>query len=273
MGAEVYPLASGSLGNALLVRSERDAVLVDMGLTQRRLRASLAAAGVEPQTVAALLVTHTHRDHFSTSAAGWCLREGVPVYSSRENLQALARREPRFAKCVRAGLARPLDGEDLAIGSIRVRAFDLPHDAPGRCVGFRFTVGRGRRRRVATVATDLGHLPTDRLDRFVDSDVLVIESNHDPVMLFESGRPPDLIDRIAGPHGHLSNDDSAEAVAEIVGRSRRGRVKHVLLAHLSRDCNTPRMALEAQAHLVTARTPAVHFAAADQFDPGPFVAL
>ncbi len=273
MAAEVYPLASGSLGNALLVRDDRHAVLIDMGLTQRRLRGALSAAGVEPQDVAALLVTHTHRDHFSASAIGWCLREGVPVYSSRENLEDLARRERRFAGLVRAGLARPLDGRAVTVGSIRVRAFDVPHDSPGRCVGYRLQVGRGRRRRTATVATDLGHLPTASLEHFVDSDVLVIESNHDPVMLFESGRPWDLIDRIAGPNGHLSNEDSAEAVAEVVGRSRRGRVKHVLLAHLSRDCNTPEIALAAQAHLASHHAPAIHFAAAGQFEPGPFVAL
>jgi phosphoribosyl 1,2-cyclic phosphodiesterase len=273
VGAELFPLASGSLGNALLVRTDRAAVLVDMGLTQRRLRAALAAAGHEPDRIRAILLTHTHRDHFSTAAVGWCVRHSVPVYSSRENLEDLVWRLPRASRLVREGLLRPMDGEALAFGDITVESFGVPHDSPGRCTGFRLALGPKRRRRVATVATDLGHVTAGCVRRFVDSHAVVIESNHDPEMLAASGRPWDLIERIAGPEGHLSNGDSAEAIAEIVGRSRRGRVRHVVLAHLSRDCNTPRLALAAQAYLAKRAGGVIRFAAADQFRPGPPAAL
>ncbi len=273
MPSVVCPIASGSLGNALLVRTDRAAVLVDFGTTQKRVKAGLAHAGLGPEDLGAVLLTHTHRDHFSQAAAGFCVRYGVPVHSTNDNFAELTLRVPGFRKLMAVGLARPVNGEPVAVGDLVAEAFDLPHDAPGRCLGFRFTLGSGAWRRVATVATDLGHVPHGGLEWFTGADCLVLESNHDPEMLSRSGRPWDLIDRIAGPHGHLSNAAAAEAVAAVSGRGRPGRLKHVILAHLSRDCNTPRLAIEAQARLASCRAGAVDFSAADQFAPGPVVVL
>ncbi|MGB3088178.1 MAG: hypothetical protein WBC53_10740, partial [Phycisphaerae bacterium] len=147
------------------------------------------------------------------------------------------------------------------------------HDSQGECLGFRLTMGPARRQRVVTLATDLGHVPDACLGWFVDSHVVVLESNHDPEMLAASGRPADLIHRIAGPNGHLSNGDSAEALSKIVGRSRRDRVKDMILAHLSRECNTPEIALETHAYLTSHGAGSVHLSAASQFEPGPMVLL
>jgi len=134
--------------------------------------------------------------------------------------------------------------------------------------------GEGRRRGwSAAIATDLGHMPEGCLEWFVDADVVVLESNHDPEMLRESGRPRDLIERIAGPKGHLSNAATAEAVAEIVGRSHSGRVQQVILAHLSRHCNTPKLALAAQGHLACRHGGAIRIRAATQYAVGPKVVL
>jgi len=272
MAPLIYPLASGSLGNALLVASGRTRLLVDFGIGRRRATAALHAVGVEPETINALLVTHTHGDHFSQAAVGWCLAHSVRVFSTATNLAHLASAMPGFRQLERAGLLEPLDGDAVAIGDAAVEGFPVPHDSPGDCLGFRITLGGRRGRRVVTVATDLGHVPDECFDRFADADAVVLESNHDPVMLARSGRPMDLIRRIAGPNGHLSNGDCSEAVGEIVKRSRRRHVRHVVLAHLSRDCNRPALALEAQAHLAQKAKP-VHLAAASQFEPGPMLAL
>jgi phosphoribosyl 1,2-cyclic phosphodiesterase len=123
------------------------------------------------------------------------------------------------------------------------------------------------------VATDLGHVPEGCLPAFLDADAVVLESNHDPRMLRASGRPPDLIERILGPQGHLSNGDCAEALAQIVARSRPGRVSSVVLAHLSRDCNRPRLALAAQAHMARSHSHPIRFTAASQDNVGPVVEL
>jgi phosphoribosyl 1,2-cyclic phosphodiesterase len=273
MTVRVCPLSSGSLGNALLVASDKARVLVDMGTPQRSLKSGLKHAGVAPEDVTAILLTHTHKDHFSNVAVGFCLAREIRVYSSEENLTYLARHMPGFRKLVDSGLTQPIDGETLQLGDIAVEAFDVPHDAAGRCLGYRLEIGPARARRSVAVATDLGHMPPDCLAWFVDADLVVLESNHDPEMLWASRRPPELIERIAGPEGHLSNRDSAEAAAEIVGRSHPGKVKHLVLAHLSRDCNRPDIALEAHAHLARRHADPVKVVAAEQFNPGPMIEL
>jgi len=271
--AYLYPLASGSLGNALLAGADGTRVLLDAGLGRRRLTAALAEVGLRPRDIDAVFLTHTHGDHFRTSSVGFCLAGRVPVYSAAENIAYLAEAIRGFGKLVRAGLARPIDGEAVTVGQVRAEPFPVPHDAPGVCHGFRLTLGRGRGRRRATVATDLGHLPAGAARHFLDADAVVLESNHDPQMLRTSGRPADLIERIAGPEGHLSNGAAAEALAEVAGRSRPGRVKHVVLAHLSRECNTARLALEAQAFLARRPGDRVRLFAASQHTPGPRVGL
>ena len=272
MAVTVCPLASGSLGNALLVASARGRLLVDFGIGRRRATAALHAAGVEPDSIDALLVTHTHGDHFSQAAVGWCLAHKVRVLSTEANLNRFAETLSGFRRLGAAGLLDVLDGEPVTVGGAVVEAFRVPHDSPGDCVGFRIMVGARRTRRTVAVATDLGHVPKECLGWFVDAHAVILESNHDPVMLARSGRPADLIGRIAGPSGHLSNSDCGEAVGEIIRRSRRGRVRSVILAHLSRECNRPALALEAQAHLAK-HAGAPHVAAAAQFEPGPAVEL
>ena len=271
--AYIYPLASGSLGNALLAGAGGTQVLVDAGIGRRRLTAALAQAGLQSEDVDAVFLTHTHGDHFRASTVGFCLGGNVPVYASAENLAYLAGSMRGFGKLRRAGLARAMDGEAVTVGNVTAEAFPVPHDSPGTCHGFRLTLGRGRRRRRVTVATDLGHLPAAAARHFLDADAVVLESNHDPEMLWASGRPVDLIERIAGPAGHLSNGAAAEALAEVVGRSRPGRVRNVVLAHLSRDCNRPALALEAQAFLARRPGERLRLFTAAQHDPGPRIGL
>jgi len=273
MRAFLCPLASGSLGNALLVGTDRTRILVDLGISRRRLKAGLAAVGADPEGIRAVLLTHTHRDHFGASAAAWCLGRRLPVYSTGDNLVHLAYDLDGFAELAAVGLARPIDGQALHIGDVRVESFPVPHDSAGQCLGFRLTLGRSRPRRAVAVATDLGHVPEGCLPAFLNADAVVLESNHDPALLRESGRPPDLIERIAGPRGHLSNGDCAAALARIVARSRPGRISSVVLAHLSRDCNRPRLALAAQAHLARNHSHPIRLTAASQDDVGPLLGL
>jgi len=273
MTSFVCSLASGSLGNSLVVASAKTRVLVDMGISRRRLKAGLAEVGLALEDVRAVLLTHTHSDHFSASAAAFCRIHKVPVYSTPDNLAHLAYELKGFSDLVAAGLAQPIDSRPLQLGDVTVEAFPVPHDAVGRCLGFRLSLGGPRTRRVVSVATDLGHVPPACLGHFVDAHAVVLESNHDPQMLRASNRPLDLIERILGPDGHLSNEDAAAALAEIVGRSRPGKVSGVILSHLSRDCNRPHLALAAQAHLARNHSHPIRISAATQYEVGPVVGL
>ena len=150
MSAMLCPLASGSLGNALLVASAGARVLVDAGVSQRRLRSGLRAAGVEPDELDAVLLTHTHHDHFSAAAVGFCLGRNLPVYSTEENLAHLAATMPTFRRLVSGGLARPIDGKPVEVGDMTVEAFPVPHDSAGGCLGFRLTLGPRQERWLGT---------------------------------------------------------------------------------------------------------------------------
>lgn len=246
MSCRLVIFGSGSRGNSLLVANGRARILIDMGFSQRRLAADLAAQTIDPADITALFITHTHSDHVTDSALKFCHYSRVPLVSAAENLAVLRRRfRTIFAKLDRAGLVRPLSPRGLHVDGIDVRPFELPHDAEGLTLGFHLTLGSGPGLvplRIAA-ATDLGHVPPEVCRIFGETDVLVLESNHDPALLAASGRPMSLIDRIAGDHGHLSNQQTAAAVAQVLAARPPGSLRHIVLAHLSRECNAPALAL------------------------------
>lgn len=216
-------LASSSRGNALLVRGEGTAVLVDAGLSARSLAARLEAAGTPPESLSAVCVSHEHRDH----VAGLDLlhrRYGVPVFANRGTAEGAAHTQGLH------GLPWRIfeTGSDFQIGALKVHPFAVPHDAY-EPVGFIFECGGAR----VGVATDLG-MPTSLIrERLRGCHGLVLEANHDEHMLRNSGRPPSLKSRILGRLGHLSNDTAAGLLADVAGP----HLKWVVLAHLSEDCN------------------------------------
>jgi hypothetical protein len=243
----VVIFGSGSRGNSMLVAGPRGRILVDMGLPQRRVVGGLRAAGVQPTEVDALLVTHTHGDHVGDSALKFCWRHRVPLVAARENLDVLRRRyRPVMLRLDRAGLLRAMPPRGLEIQGLEVRPFAVPHDAEGICLGYHVTIapapGDGQPVRVAAT-TDLGEVPPEVLVHLAAAEIVVLESNHDRAMLDASGRPPYLVDRIAGPLGHLSNESAADAVMAVLERAPAGPLAALVLAHLSRDCNDRSVAL------------------------------
>jgi phosphoribosyl 1,2-cyclic phosphodiesterase len=239
-------LGSGSGGNAALLVTPHAQVLVDIGFTPAELSVRLAVAGSAWGRIGAVLLTHTHTDHVKTSVLGELARRSIPLYCHAEHLTQLAGGR-NFEQLSAAGLLHPFHGAgsfELAEG-LRAWPLRLPHDRPPT-FGYRFEAGGtdGRVRRLAYVA-DCGHWPKGLTEELRGLDLLALEFNHDEEMEWASGRPDFLIERVLGPHGHLSNRQAAAALEEIIRADGNGGPRRLVQLHLSEDCNEPGLAHQA----------------------------
>ncbi len=230
-------LASGSSGNATLIEAcgadqERPTrVLVDCGLTLRRLTAALALRGCTPADLDAVFVTHEHSDHLGGVLA-LQRRHGTPVWASRGTWDAARKR----AGDAELAASTASDGERITIGAIHLHPFAVPHDAaePLQLVCRSGGASLG-------IVTDLGE-PNNAVARALQGcDALLLECNHDRAMLDAGPYPVWLKRRIGGARGHLANEQSTALLAA----SRHDGLRHVVAAHLSRHNNDPALALAA----------------------------
>lgn len=233
-GLSLCVLASGSSGNCtvLVSRSEpsapRRVVLLDAGLSPARTAALLAARGIRPDEVDDIVFTHLDSDHCHP---GWpnAIRPGGWRARLRIHKRHMGRAE-------RAGLlcrhTEPFDASLRIDDTLHAEVCSMAHDSLG-VAAFRFIAGQGHAERHVGYATDLGHVTNRLVDTLAGVDLLAIESNYCPRMQHESDRPAFLKQRICGGAGHLSNDESARAAEEIAPAG------HLVLLHLSRQCNTP----------------------------------
>ncbi len=237
----VRPLRSGSSGNLTLVEHAGTVLLLDAGLpSQRGLVQALSEGGVAWDDVDAVLVSHLHGDHIHHAAVACCARHSVPIFVHEKNARAFSRRV--LSRTHLAAPVRTFDGEPFAVGSIGIRPFPVPHDAEGITCGFVLSgLQEGREVRVA-VATDLGHGGNGLFEEFVDSDLILIESNYDPAMLSASARNDKA--RVDSDVGHLSNEQAGKFLARVMLESRKVPGA-VVLCHLSADHNTPARAVAA----------------------------
>ena len=223
-------LGSGSRGNALLLEAGGDALLVDAGFSFRDLARRLAAAGCDQGTIRAIVLTHEHGDH-TRGAARAATAWNVPVYASAGTLAALH-------GALGSDRTVPLPASRrVACGAFRLTAYPTAHDAADPVV---LVVEDGEGRRIG-IACDVGS-PTAALGLACRGlDALVLETNHDEVLLRGSDYPPAVRARIAGRGGHLSNNQAAALAAEVA----HAGLSVVVLAHLSDRCNTPDLARQA----------------------------
>lgn len=255
----VKVLASGSSGNALLVSAGGCAVLVDAGLSARKIAVHLEAHGLSAGDLAGILLTHEHGDH-ARGLKVLCGKNSVPVFATPLTAESLRR------SGVEAAWNLFSSGAAFAIGSFEVLAFSVPHDAADP-VGFVLRHG-GRK---FAVLTDLGHATRQVVECVRGVDGLLIETNHDEALLQQDKkRPWSVKQRILSRHGHLSN----AAAAGIVSQVATSALRHVILGHLSQDCNSPEIAsravgqeLESAGH----RDVEIHCAPAD--GAGPHITL
>jgi phosphoribosyl 1,2-cyclic phosphodiesterase len=232
----VQSFGSSSKGNCTCVWDEETIVLIDCGFYASHIQRSLRKIGRRLSDVSGVLITHMHGDHFSPSAANEFLSLGVPMYCSQHILEPLFR---RFGKFLNPGYEQgftPLENTSFTINSLTIKGFEVPHDSEGGCFGYSIEKEALNKQAKIAIATDIAHTADGTAEHFVDSDIIVIEANHDYGMLRNSGRPYVLINRIITT-GHLSNDQCAEFLGEVIKSSKKKPLA-VLLAHISQECNS-----------------------------------
>ncbi len=220
---KLLPLASSSSGNAYVLKCAGGALLVDCGISYRML-----GALYDVKKLAAVLITHDHVDHVS-GLARLVKERALPVYANvmtAEAIQASGEIADDAFVCFE-------NGQSFEIGAMEVTPFSIPHDAVDP-VGY-LVKAEGE---TYFHGTDIGS-PLDSIGgKLSEADIATLESNHDTRLLFGSNRPHSLIQRIAGPRGHLANDEAAD----LVKRFASPKLKRLYLAHLSRQCNDPLLA-------------------------------
>lgn len=250
-------LGSGSAGNSAIVRSGQTTVMVDAGLSARQLEHRLEDIGISADDLDAIILTHEHGDH----------TRGLDVFLRNRSIEVFANIRTKAVLADRMKSEIPWrmfdSGDVFEVGDLKIQSFYVPHDAV-EPMGFVLRNGSG----ALGVLSDIGHVTSSVRSYLQGVDALFVEANYDEIMLQnDTKRPWSTKQRVASRHGHLSNDQTAELVAEIAGVS----LKTVVLGHLSRDCNCPDTAMATiNRQLEQAGRPEVEVSCAMQDEVLPF---
>lgn len=227
---KLISLASGSKGNATLIISNKSALLVDAGISYSRLCEEMELLGFKPSMLDGVVITHEHADHIKALPA---LSAQCGVYAHPDTAREIYYRQGALKNVV------DVDNFEMGftVGDIKVLPFRIPHDAVYP-LAYSFECDGAR----CSVATDIGVPTLGVLRNVKDSEVVLLESNHDVTMLKEGRYPPMLKARILSDRGHLSNEAAAKIVRRLSGHS---NIRHIMLGHISENNNTEQCAYDA----------------------------
>lgn len=225
---KIAVFASGSGGNCMLLSHKDTHILIDAGISMRRVESSLRGLGLTVKDIGGVLITHEHSDHIS-GLKMLLKHHGVHIYAPRTVAARLCGMLPEADEHL---TVLPV-GTEFELGRLKVRAFRTPHDTD-ECVGYRIEGGGS-----FALATDMGCVTDEVLDGLLGADTVLIESNHDVNMLCDGPYPVYLKRRILSDHGHLSNPDCARLVRHLADNG----TKRIILGHLSRENNRPGLAM------------------------------
>lgn len=214
-----YVFESGSKGNCTLIAANSRYLLIDNGLTVKKFKAYLSSINVTIDEIPTVLVTHSHADH----VAGLKAFSPSCIYSSKSTYPLIDEYHELIPY------------HQYHLNGFTVTVLPTSHDATGS-IGFIIEDDEEK----LVYITDTGYIYEKVLDYIKDADYYIFESNHNVRMQLQTGRPQYLIDRIIGDYGHLSNEDSALYLSEVIGKN----TKEIILAHLSEEANTPEVAIE-----------------------------
>ena len=223
MAVQFAVLASGSLGNATLIRSGGMGLLIDFGIGPRTLTERLASVGAVWEQIGAALLTHTHGDHVEDATMQGLARRGIPLYVHDGHVNTL-RQRAGFQALEAAGLVRRYEDRPfLTPTGFGIEPLELRHDG-GPTFGFRVEAKERRGKRPVAIGymADTGSWSPTMADALAEVNVLGVEFNHDVDLQRQSKRSPHLIARNLGDRGHLSNNQGAEFVSAVLERSTQG---------------------------------------------------
>ncbi len=226
-------IASGSSGNCIFVGTRQTNILVDAGISKKRIVEGLDIIGISPLSIEGILVTHEHSDHIK--GLGVMARQyKLPIYGTRETIEEIKRISSLGA--IEEELFHVIEPDvSFFINDIEVTPFSSYHDARNP-VCYTFCQGKHK----VGIATDLGTYDDYIIKNLTGCEILLLEANHDVNMLQVGSYPYSLKRRVLGDYGHLSNDTSGKLLARLMHKG----LKHIFLGHLSKENNYPDLAYE-----------------------------
>lgn len=236
--ARIYPLFSSSKGNATFIGTPEGGILIDAGVSAKRLKDGLTRCGLSFSSIRGIFITHSHSDHIAGLRV-LSKQISVPIFA-----QPLTMRELIDGGHVAEGASlRELDSHPFCFSDMQVTPFDTPHDTVQSC-GYRIDLPDGR---CCAVCTDLGFVPQNVAKMLHGCDLVLLEANYDENMLRTGPYPRQLQNRIASSSGHLSNRAAGEAAKKLIASG----TARLILGHLSENNNTPQLAEEAVVSALT----------------------
>ena len=200
-------LYSGSSGNSLFVESENTKLLVDAGVSSKKIEEALANLEIDPTSIDGILITHEHSDHVQ-GLGTFAKKFNLPVFVNEKTLDAMPKQKEKISE---KNIKLFNINEKFEIGDLKVKPFSIPHDAANPCG---FNIFKDDKK--ISIATDIGHMTNGILKNLEDSIFIMLESNYDPEVLKYSKYPYQLKTRIAGPDGHLSNELAGKTISYLL---------------------------------------------------------
>ena len=219
------------VGNCLYVESENTKLLIDAGVSLKKIEKGLETLNISPSSLDGILVTHEHSDHIQ-SLGNLSKKFNLPVYANSETFDNMSKQTDKISA---ENIKKFKVAEKFEIKDLEINPFSIPHDAANPC-GFNISNNSDK----ISIATDIGHMTNDILKQLEDSKFILLESNYDTEVLKYSKYPYLLKQRIAGPNGHLSN----EVASKVINYLLQGNLKTAMLGHLSKESNFPELAYQ-----------------------------
>lgn len=231
-------IASSSKGNCIYVGSEHTNILIDAGLSGKKIEEGLKALELSGEDIDAIFVTHEHNDHVAGIGV-MSRRHNIPIYATEGTWANM----PSSVGSFRRNMERLVYADEVCyFNDLCIKPFNIPHDA-NEPVGYSIFNNNNK----ITIATDIGHITDTVAENIKDSSLILLESNHDINMVREGSYPYSLKQRILGDYGHLSNDNAGKFLTSV----HNDKLQYVFLGHLSQDNNTPRIAYDTVSDIVT----------------------